>query len=192
MNARGPRPTVLTHCYHWICITPYGMCTLPGRLHSSEAIHTYDNQVFHLFCDLKDNNIADNHYTVYAISKNPNHAQKEIRLRSRRPHSRSTINHPTRADPRGSAPCHSNAYRFNPIEDTCFHWLRHTYAITMLQALTVQAHKGHNLNPLKTGQYLIGHESIHSTSTYLRCIDRHIDDIGKGLDLLYGALDDDA
>ena len=27
MNARGPRPTVLTHCYHWICITPYGMCT---------------------------------------------------------------------------------------------------------------------------------------------------------------------
>ncbi len=27
MKARRPRPTVLTHCYHWICITPYGMCT---------------------------------------------------------------------------------------------------------------------------------------------------------------------
>ena len=32
MNARGPRPTVLTHCYHWICITPYGMCTRRGSL----------------------------------------------------------------------------------------------------------------------------------------------------------------
>ena len=28
IKARGPRPTLLTHCYHWICITPYGMCTL--------------------------------------------------------------------------------------------------------------------------------------------------------------------
>ena len=27
IKARGPRPTFLTPCYHWICITPCGMCT---------------------------------------------------------------------------------------------------------------------------------------------------------------------
>ena len=31
IKARGPRPTFLTPCYHWICITPCGMCTPPPQ-----------------------------------------------------------------------------------------------------------------------------------------------------------------
>jgi site-specific recombinase XerD len=50
------------------------------------------------------------------------------------------------------------------------HWLRHTFAMTMLVKLQQQARETPDMNPLKIVQVLLGHSSIQSTSIYLRCV----------------------
>ena len=51
------------------------------------------------------------------------------------------------------------------------HWLRHTYAITTYNALCRNSATNTSLNPLKTLQILLGHESITTTAVYLRSTD---------------------
>ena len=68
------------------------------------------------------------------------------------------------------------------------HWLRHTYAMTMLVRLQRQASTTPNLNPLKVLQVLLGHSSIQSTSIYLRCIELNEAELASSIDYLYGAL----
>jgi hypothetical protein len=51
------------------------------------------------------------------------------------------------------------------------HWLRHTFAMTMLARLQVQARTTPEINPLKVVQVLLGHSSIASTAIYLRCVE---------------------
>jgi integrase len=53
-----------------------------------------------------------------------------------------------------------------------FHSLRHTYAIFMLATLTRRLrHEGDgHVNALKTLQLLLGHASLHTTSTYLNAV----------------------
>ena len=53
-----------------------------------------------------------------------------------------------------------------------FHSLRHTYAIFMLATLTTRLrHEGDgHINAVKTLQLLLGHASLHTTSTYLNAV----------------------
>ncbi len=66
------------------------------------------------------------------------------------------------------------------------HWLRHTFAMTMLVRLQRQAQHSPDLNPLKTVQMLLGHRSIQSTAIYLRCVELHEAELARSLDYLYG------
>jgi len=68
------------------------------------------------------------------------------------------------------------------------HWLRHTFAMTMLVRLQKQAATTPDLNPLKIVQVLLGHASIQSTAIYLRCVELHADTLVESLAYLYGEL----
>ncbi|MDZ4070156.1 MULTISPECIES: tyrosine-type recombinase/integrase [Xanthobacteraceae] len=68
------------------------------------------------------------------------------------------------------------------------HWLRHTFAMTMLVRLQKQATTAPDLNPLKIVQVLLGHVSIQSTAIYLRCVELHADTLAESLAYLYGEL----
>lgn len=68
------------------------------------------------------------------------------------------------------------------------HWLRHTFAMTMLVRLQKQAATTPDLNPLKIVQVLLGHASIQSTAIYLRCVELHTDTLAESLAYLYGEL----
>jgi integrase len=53
-----------------------------------------------------------------------------------------------------------------------FHSLRHTYAIFMLATLTrrLRHEGGGHVNAVKTLQLLLGHASLHTTSTYVNAV----------------------
>jgi site-specific recombinase XerD len=68
------------------------------------------------------------------------------------------------------------------------HWLRHTFAMTMLVRLQRQAATAPDLNPLKVVQVLLGHSSIHSTAIYLRCVELNARELASSIDYLYGEL----
>ncbi|WP_337271080.1 tyrosine-type recombinase/integrase [Oryzifoliimicrobium ureilyticus] len=68
------------------------------------------------------------------------------------------------------------------------HWLRHTFAMTMLVRLQKQAVTKPDLNPLKIVQVLLGHASIQSTAIYLRCVELNADALAESLAYLYGEL----
>jgi site-specific recombinase XerD len=68
------------------------------------------------------------------------------------------------------------------------HWLRHTFAMTMLVRLQRQALLTPEINPLKTVQVLLGHSSIQSTAIYLRCVELNERELAGSIDYLYGEL----
>lgn len=68
------------------------------------------------------------------------------------------------------------------------HWLRHTFAMTMLVRLQKQAVTTPDLNPLKIVQVLLGHASIQSTAIYLRCVELHAGALAESLAYLHGEL----
>ena len=68
------------------------------------------------------------------------------------------------------------------------HWLRHTFAMTMLVRLQQQARETPDINPLKIVQLLLGHNSIQSTSIYLRCVELNAPELSESIAWLYGAL----
>jgi len=68
------------------------------------------------------------------------------------------------------------------------HWLRHTFAMTMLVRLQRQALLTPDINPLKTVQVLLGHRSIQSTAIYLRCVELNERELAGCIDYLYGEL----
>lgn len=68
------------------------------------------------------------------------------------------------------------------------HWLRHTFAMSMLVRLQKQAATTPDLNPLKIVQLLLGHASIQTTAIYLRCVELHADTLAESLAYLYGEL----
>ena len=80
--------------------------------------------------------------------------------------------------------------------DGSLHWLRHTFAMTMLVRLQRQVAiaPDSDLNPLQVVQVLLGHASIATTAIYLRCVELHERELGESLAYLYGELipDDDA
>lgn len=71
------------------------------------------------------------------------------------------------------------------------HWLRHTFATTMLARLQIQARTTPDINPLKVVQVLLGHSSIASTAIYLRCVEMLGAEMEESVAYLYGALIDD-
>ncbi len=81
----------------------------------------------------------------------------------------------------------SAAFRAAGLEGSG-HWLRHTFAMTMLVRLQRQAATTPDLNPLKIVQILLGHASIQSTAIYLRCVEFHADAVADSLAYLYGEL----
>ena len=76
--------------------------------------------------------------------------------------------------------------------DGSLHWLRHTFAMTMLVRLQAQAAAKPEINPLKVLQVLLGHGSIQTTAVYLRCVELHAREIAESLDYLYGGTVNDA
>lgn len=66
-----------------------------------------------------------------------------------------------------------------------FHSLRHTYAVFILATLTLRLrHEGDgHINAVMTLQLLLGHASLHTTSTYL-------DAVRLEPELLRGSIDD--
>ncbi|MDR3367707.1 tyrosine-type recombinase/integrase [Rhodoferax sp.] len=68
------------------------------------------------------------------------------------------------------------------------HWLRHTFAMTMLVRLQRQALLTPDINPLKTVQVLLGHSSIQSTAIYLRCVELNERELASSIAYLYGEL----
>lgn len=68
------------------------------------------------------------------------------------------------------------------------HWLRHTFAMTMLVRLQRQALLTPDINPLKIVQVLLGHSSIQSTAIYLRCVELNERELAGSIDYLYGEL----
>ncbi len=68
------------------------------------------------------------------------------------------------------------------------HWLRHTFAMTMLVRLQRQAQSTPDLNPLKIVQVMLGHSSIQSTAIYLRCVELNARELACSIDYLYGEL----
>jgi integrase/recombinase XerC len=71
-----------------------------------------------------------------------------------------------------------------------FHSLRHTYAIFMLATLTRRLrHDGDgHINAVKTLQLLLGHASLHTTSTYLNAVRLEPQMLGGSIDDLYRTL----
>lgn len=67
-----------------------------------------------------------------------------------------------------------------------FHHLRHTYALTVLEHLERQEAAGSEINPLKTLQILMGHESIETTDIYLRALEISSPSVESALGFLYG------
>lgn len=57
------------------------------------------------------------------------------------------------------------------------HWLRHTYAMTMLTSLQRQAANNGDLNPLLVLRDLLGHSNIATTSKYLNAVTIYGDDL---------------
>lgn len=76
--------------------------------------------------------------------------------------------------------------------DGSLHWLRHTFAMTMLMRLQALAVDKPEINPLKVLQVLLGHGSIQTTAVYLRCVELHAREIAASLDYLYGGMLPDA
>ena len=76
--------------------------------------------------------------------------------------------------------------------DGSLHWLRHTFAMTMLIRLQALAVDKPEINPLKVLQVLLGHGSIQTTAVYLRCVELHAREIAASLDYLYGGVVPDA
>ena len=72
------------------------------------------------------------------------------------------------------------------------HWLRHTFAMTMLVQLQRVATNGSTINPLKVVQVLLGHASIETTAIYLRCVEVHDRDLAESIAFLYGEVIGDA
>ena len=71
-----------------------------------------------------------------------------------------------------------------------FHSLRHTYAIFMLATLTRRLRRegdGH-INAVKTLQLLLGHASLHTTSTYLNAVRLEPQLLDGSINELYQAL----
>jgi site-specific recombinase XerD len=62
------------------------------------------------------------------------------------------------------------------------HWLRHTYAMTMLTNLQRQAATNGDLNPLVVLRDLLGHESIQTTSKYLNAVQIYSDDLHQSVE----------
>lgn len=81
----------------------------------------------------------------------------------------------------------SAAFRAAGIEGSG-HWLRHTFAMTMLVRLQQQARQTPDINPLKIVQLLLGHSSIQSTSIYLRSAEMNAPELSESIAWLYGAL----
>jgi site-specific recombinase XerD len=71
-----------------------------------------------------------------------------------------------------------------------FHSLRHTYAIFMLATLTRRLrHEGDgHVNALKTLQLLLGHASLHTTTTYLNAVRLEPQLLSGSIDDVYRAL----
>ena len=76
--------------------------------------------------------------------------------------------------------------------DGSLHWLRHTFAMSMLILLQAQTAAKPELNPLKVLQVLLGHSSIQTTAIYLRCVELHEHEVAASLDYLYGSVIQDA
>lgn len=68
------------------------------------------------------------------------------------------------------------------------HWLRHSFAMTMLARLQIQARTTPEINALKVVQVLLGHSSIASTAIYLRCVEMFAADLEESVAYLHGAL----
>jgi integrase/recombinase XerD len=85
----------------------------------------------------------------------------------------------------------ATAFRAAGVEGTG-HWLRHTFALTMLVRLQHQARETPDINPLKIVQVLLGHSSIQSTAIYLRCVEMNACELADSIAYLYGALIPDA
>jgi site-specific recombinase XerD len=81
----------------------------------------------------------------------------------------------------------AEAFRAAGVTGT-LHYLRHTFAMTMLVRLQRQAVTTPDLNPLKIVQVLLGHSSIQSTAIYLRCVELNARDLADSIDYLYGEL----
>ncbi len=81
----------------------------------------------------------------------------------------------------------SSAFRAAGVEGSG-HWLRHTFAMTMLVRLQQQCRETPDINPLKIIQLLLGHSSIQSTSIYLRCAEMNAPELSESIAWLYGAL----
>ena len=81
----------------------------------------------------------------------------------------------------------AEAFRAAGVTGT-LHYLRHTFAMTMLLRLQRQAVTTPDLNPLKIVQVLLGHSSIQSTAIYLRCVELNARDLADSIDYLYGEL----
>jgi integrase len=84
----------------------------------------------------------------------------------------------------------SSAFRAAGVEGSG-HWLRHTFAMTMLVRLQQRCRETPDINPLKIVQLLLGHSSIQSTSIYLRCVEMNAPELSESIAWLYGALVDD-
>jgi integrase len=71
-----------------------------------------------------------------------------------------------------------------------FHSLRHTYATFMLATLTRRLrHEGDgHVNAVKTLQLLLGHASLHTTSTYLNAVRLEPQLLSGSIDDVYQAL----
>ena len=74
--------------------------------------------------------------------------------------------------------------------DGSLHYLRHTFAMTMLVHLQRRAAMApeSSINPLKVVQVLLGHASIATTAIYLRCVELHEQELSESLAYLYGEL----
>jgi integrase len=81
----------------------------------------------------------------------------------------------------------AEAFRTAGVAGT-LHYLRHTFAMTMLVRLQRQALTTPDLNPLKIVQVLLGHSSIQSTASYLRCVELNARELADSIDYLYGEL----
>lgn len=81
----------------------------------------------------------------------------------------------------------ARAFRAAGVQGS-LHWLRHTFAMTMLVHLQRQAARTPDLNPLKVVQVLLGHSSIQSTAIYLRCVELNARELTGSIDYLYGEL----
>jgi len=75
----------------------------------------------------------------------------------------------------------SNTFTKIGAPEITSHWLRHTYAMTMLTNLQRQATTNGDLNPLVVLRDLLGHESIQTTSKYLNAMQIYSDDLHQSV-----------